>query len=70
MHRRFKAEVFCSLTAILFVIVTGSGNSGDPLVTSQGRVIGINTFKKRTHKFEALGFAISIKVALDAFDAI
>ena len=46
------------------------GNSGGPLVTAQGRVIGINTFKKLTHKFEGLGFAISITVALDAFDAI
>jgi S1-C subfamily serine protease len=46
------------------------GNSGGPLVTAQGHVIGINTFKKITHKFEGLGFAISIKVALDAFDAI
>jgi len=46
------------------------GNSGGPLVTAQGRVIGINTFKKLTHKFEGLGFAISIKVAMDAFDAI
>ena len=46
------------------------GNSGGPLVTAQGRVIGINTFKKLTHKFEGLGFAISIKVALDEFDAI
>jgi len=46
------------------------GNSGGPLVTTQGRVIGINTFKKLTHKFEGLGFAISISVALDAFDDI
>ncbi len=46
------------------------GNSGGPLVNAQGRVIGINTFKKLTHKFEGLGFAISITVALDAFDAL
>ncbi len=46
------------------------GNSGGPLVTTQGHVIGINTFKQLTHKFEGLGFAISIKVALDAFDPI
>jgi hypothetical protein len=40
------------------------------LVTAQGRVVGVNTFKKLTHKFEGLGFPISIKVALDEFDAI
>jgi len=33
-------------------------------------VIGINTFKKLTHKFEGLGFAISISVAMEAFDNI
>ena len=33
-------------------------------------MIGINTFKKLTHKFEGLGFAISISVALKAFDAL
>ncbi|MBS0012806.1 MAG: trypsin-like peptidase domain-containing protein, partial [Desulfobacterales bacterium] len=34
------------------------GNSGGPLVTRQGRVAGINSFKKLTRKFEGLGFAI------------
>jgi V8-like Glu-specific endopeptidase len=46
------------------------GNSGGPLVTAKGQVIGINTFKSLTRKYEGLGFAISIQVALDAFDAI
>lgn len=46
------------------------GNSGGPLVTARGRVVGINTFKRLTRKYEGLGFAISIKVAVDAFDAI
>ena len=44
------------------------GNSGGPLVTSDGRVLGINSFKKLTRKFEGLGFAIPIGVAMDAFD--
>lgn len=45
------------------------GNSGGPLVTAAGRVLGINTFKRLTRKFEGLGFAIPIKVAIDEFAA-
>lgn len=48
----------------------GEHNRGGPLVTSKGRVIGIETLKKRIHKYESSGFAISIEVVLDAFDAI
>ncbi|MGM0451625.1 MAG: trypsin-like peptidase domain-containing protein [Thermodesulfobacteriota bacterium] len=43
------------------------GNSGGPLVDKNGRIIGINTFKKLTHKFEGLGFAIPIHAALAEF---
>lgn len=43
------------------------GNSGGPLVTPEGRVAGINTFKQLTHKFEGLGFAIPIQTALGEF---
>ena len=43
------------------------GNSGGPLITKSGRVIGINTFKKITYKFEGLGYALSIKIAIDEF---
>lgn len=43
------------------------GNSGGPLVNKDGHVLGINTFKKITHKFEGLGFAIPIQRALDEF---
>lgn len=45
------------------------GNSGGPLVTESGEVVGINTFKQLTHKFEGLGFAIPIKRALEEFRA-
>jgi S1-C subfamily serine protease len=43
------------------------GNSGGPLVNAKGETLGINTFKKLTHKFEGLGFAIPIQVALREF---
>jgi len=43
------------------------GNSGGPLITKKGSVIGINTLKKITRKFEGLGFAIPVGVALEEF---
>ena len=43
------------------------GNSGGPLILEDGRVIGINTMKKITYKYEGLGYAINIATALQAF---
>lgn len=43
------------------------GNSGGPLINQRGEVIGINTLKQITHKFEGLGFAISTDAALREF---
>ncbi len=46
------------------------GNSGGPLIDKQGRVLGINTMKEVTRKFEGLGYALSIGMALDEFQNI
>lgn len=43
------------------------GNSGGPLVAITGQVVGINTFKHLTRKYEGLGFAIPISTAFDEF---
>ncbi len=43
------------------------GNSGGPLVTVDGQVVGVNTFKQLTRKYEGLGFAIPIRTAFDEF---
>lgn len=43
------------------------GNSGGPLVTANGKVIGINTKKIIDVGVEGMGFAIPIYIALDEF---
>ncbi|MCP4746165.1 MAG: trypsin-like serine protease [Desulfobacteraceae bacterium] len=43
------------------------GNSGGPLVDKKGRVLGINTYKQLTYKFEGLGFAIPVQIAMREF---
>ena len=43
------------------------GNSGGPLLTADGKVIGINTLKRITQTFEGIGFAIPVKKALQEF---
>lgn len=43
------------------------GNSGGPLVLSDGRVVGVNTMKRITHKFEGIGYAIDMNTALQEF---
>jgi S1-C subfamily serine protease len=40
---------------------------GGPLVTSDGQIIGVNTFKKLTYKFERLGYAILIDQVFNEF---
>jgi len=43
------------------------GNSGGPLVNKEGEVLGINTMKQITEKFEGLGFAIRIEKIFEEF---
>jgi S1-C subfamily serine protease len=42
------------------------GNSGGPLITEDGQVVGINTWK-HLEDTEGLGFAITINTAFDEF---
>jgi len=44
------------------------GNSGGPLVTKDGKAIGISTWKVAGPLVEGLGFAIPINVALKEFE--
>ncbi|MCI5207257.1 MAG: hypothetical protein D3910_00330 [Candidatus Electrothrix sp. ATG2] len=44
------------------------GNSGGPLIDSNGRVIGVNTKKLLTRKFEGLGFALPIRLVFSEFE--
>ncbi|NVM25780.1 MAG: trypsin-like peptidase domain-containing protein [Desulfobacterales bacterium] len=44
------------------------GNSGGPLVTKDGRVTGISTWKVAGPQVEGLGFAIPINIALKEFE--
>lgn len=43
------------------------GNSGGPLITADGKVIGVNTMKLITQKFEGIGFAIPVRKAFQEF---
>lgn len=45
------------------------GNSGGPLITEEGRVIGINTSKVVHSSVEGVGFAIPIHVVMTEFGA-
>ncbi len=43
------------------------GNSGGPLITADGKFIGINTMKLMNQRYEGIGFAIPVRRALQEF---
>ncbi len=43
------------------------GNSGGPLINASGRVLGVNTFKQLTERYEGLGFAVPIQTVAQVF---
>lgn len=47
-----------------------SGNSGGPLINSQGQVIGINTAKEVGEGIEGIGFSIPINVLTEKLDSL
>ncbi|MBW1705805.1 MAG: trypsin-like peptidase domain-containing protein [Deltaproteobacteria bacterium] len=66
--REFKEGPHEAGTYIQTNAQINKGNSGGPLITQEGKVIGINTWKFAGQKVEGLGFAIPIYVALDEFE--
>lgn len=47
-----------------------SGNSGGPLINSQGQVVGINTAKEVGEGIEGIGFSIPINVLTEKLDSL
>jgi S1-C subfamily serine protease len=45
------------------------GNSGGPLITQEGKVVGINTWKFAGQKVEGLGFAVPVEIAIAEFES-
>jgi S1-C subfamily serine protease len=60
--RKFDGMTFLQIDAAI-----NAGNSGGPLLTEAGEVIGINTWKVKAEGVELLGFAIAIDDAKTVF---
>jgi len=61
--RKFSQQSYIQTNAQI-----NPGNSGGPLITKDGKVIGINTWKVVGPQVEGVGFAIPINVALKEFE--
>ncbi len=46
------------------------GNSGGPMITKEGKVVGINTWKIAGSNIEGISFSIPIKTAITEFDEL
>jgi serine protease Do len=66
--RKFREGRFAEGFYIQTNAQINPGNSGGPLITAQGKVIGINTATFKKDVAEGLGFAIPIGVALKEFE--
>ena len=60
--RRIKGTPYIQTNAQI-----NQGNSGGPLITENGKVVGINVWKLVGLEIEGLGFAIPINTAFDEF---
>ncbi|MBW1775093.1 MAG: trypsin-like peptidase domain-containing protein, partial [Deltaproteobacteria bacterium] len=66
--RKFGAGRFPEGSYIQTNAQINKGNSGGPLITEDGKVIGINTATVKKDVAEGLGFAIPIHIALKEFE--
>jgi serine protease Do len=61
-RRQFKNTQYIQTNAQI-----NAGSSGGPLITKEGRVIGITTVKYTGKAVEGISFAIPINTAIDEF---
>ena len=70
VKREVQKEDGTSMNLIQTDTAINSGNSGGPLINSQGQVIGINTAKIQATGVEGIGFAIPINDAISKLDML
>lgn len=70
VSREVQSEDGATMNAIQTDTAINAGNSGGPLINSQGQVIGINTAKISGSGVEGIGFAIPINAAKEKLDVL